>query len=334
MDQDLFHHILVTLTEKALFETPYKFSGVRDGKVENWLKYLINNFDVISMSDGERLSIIHTFLCDDALLWYTKRKNDIKTWSAFIEQIQHEYSVEEQQASQDEDGQRKFQPIVYHQQHLRRTYDHYSETIVLEETIAIDSGDLAWPEQGELCVDWLVKEQRERFRNTPINESDALNAVINTGTQLSITSKVREVLAEDTEQGVNSEVNDDRQVQLQNSIIQLVDEDRALLLSKLYDAMEHLQVKKKAKPLSLSLPVFQFALSGSGLSSNQLIPFRGNTNGRKGLLTTVIADICPVLEACRTGIASGHFWCLEQMHKCWHNDNGSGSTATLNSKDV
>ncbi|CAF0895894.1 unnamed protein product [Didymodactylos carnosus] len=144
MAQDRFQHILVPLTKRNLFVTPYKFFGTCDVRVTNWLKYLTDNFDVVSMSEEERLRIIHTFLCDEALLCYIKRKNDIETWSAFIEEMQKEYSMEEKHHRQDADGQRNFQRHVYHQQHVQRTYDQYSmETMIFEGTITVaDSGEL------------------------------------------------------------------------------------------------------------------------------------------------------------------------------------------------
>ncbi|CAF1655460.1 unnamed protein product, partial [Didymodactylos carnosus] len=213
-----------------------------------------------------------------------KRKNDIKTWSTFIEEMQKEYSVEEKQ-SQATDGQRKRQPHIYHQQHLQRVYDHYSvETIVLEKLTAVmDTEELEWPKQGESWADYEIKQQRERFRKITTNECDILNELVNSGPQLSTTSeegeeeeegeKVEEVFEENEEQGAELEVNDDRQPQLHNSVIRLMDDARTLLLSKLYGVIEHLQVNRRVKPFLSSVPLFQFALSRSGISSDPITSF-------------------------------------------------------------
>ncbi|CAF1596951.1 unnamed protein product [Didymodactylos carnosus] len=211
-----------------------------------------------------------------------KKKNDIKTWSAFIEEIQKEYSVEEKQ-SQATDGQRKRQPHIYHQQHLQRTYDHYSmETIVFEAiTTVMDTKELEWPKQGEPWADYEIKPQRERFRKTTTNECDVLNEVINSGPPLSTTSKEGE--KEEGDEKEEEEINDNKQEQLPSGVIGTMDKDRTLLLSKLYDVMKQFRVKRKLQPLLC-------ALFSSGLSS----PCFSNATSVKDsfLLKKSISDIC------------------------------------------
>ncbi|CAF1301843.1 unnamed protein product [Didymodactylos carnosus] len=263
----MIDQIIANLLRKTLETQTPKFSGSKEENVTDWVKTVTVEFKLAHCPEHEKLDWVPTFLSGEALLWYMKRKSDIQTWSAFIEEMQKEYSMEEKQ-SQNTDSQRKLQPHVYHQQHLQRTYDQYSlETIVFEETTTVmDTEELEWPKQGEPWADSELKEQMERFQKTPNSEYNILIS----HTQLSTTS------AEDEE-----EINDDKQVQLPSGTM---DKDRTLLLSKLYDVMKQFRLKRKSQSVPSSWSLLQFALSSTGLSCPC---FHNGSSGEDSLLSAV-----------------------------------------------
>ncbi|CAF1017272.1 unnamed protein product [Didymodactylos carnosus] len=86
--------------------------------------------------------------------------------------------------------------------------------------------DLRWPSENGSWLDYEVEQQRERFRKT--HECAVLSETINNGTQLSTTPEAAE-----------EEINDDQQLQSQNSVRH---RERTLLLLKLYSVMKQLRV--------------------------------------------------------------------------------------------
>ncbi|CAF1203055.1 unnamed protein product [Didymodactylos carnosus] len=115
-----------------------------------------------------------------------------------------------------------------------------------------------WSEQGETWIDYVVKQQREQFHKTRSNEYDVLYEMLNSGPQLAIT---------------------------------LEEEDRTLLLSKLYNIRKQLRVKMESKPWSSSSRSVS-----SGLSPIQSTSFCNATTGEHTLLATIISDICQLVN--------------------------------------
>ncbi|CAF1543167.1 unnamed protein product, partial [Didymodactylos carnosus] len=100
---------------------------------------------------------------------------------------------------------------------------------------------------------------------------------------------------EEEEQATDAEVNDDRRVQLQNVVIRMLSETHIPLLSKLYDAMKHLRVKRKSKSLLTSSSLLQPVSAPNGRSSVKVPWFRNDISDEESLLVTAISDICQLV---------------------------------------
>ncbi|CAF1260080.1 unnamed protein product, partial [Didymodactylos carnosus] len=156
-------------------------------------------------------------------------------------------------------------------------YDQHTSIPPTITPILLEYEELEWPEQGETWADFEIKEQRERFQKTPINECDILSS----GKQLSTAS------------GEGEEINDNKQEQLPSGVIGTMDKSHTVLLSKLYETMKQFQVKRKSQPVSLSSSLLQFTRCTGGLSP---LCFYNGTSGGKALFTTSIEDIYQVLN--------------------------------------
>ncbi|CAF1494918.1 unnamed protein product, partial [Didymodactylos carnosus] len=135
-----------------------------------------------------------------------------------------------------------------------------------------------WPKQGEPWADSELKEQRERFQKTPNSEYNILIS----GTQLPTTSAEGE-----------EEINDDKQAQLPN---ETMDKDCTLLLSKLYDVMKQLRLKRKSQSVPPPWSLLQFTLSSTDLPCPC---FQNDTSEEDSLLRTSISGNCQPVDSHR-----------------------------------
>ncbi|CAF1247846.1 unnamed protein product [Didymodactylos carnosus] len=289
--------IVAYLLRTALEEQTPKCFGRKDENVTDWIRSVTVEFELAKCPDHDKLDWVPTFLRGEALTWYIKNMDKINSWETFIEELEKKYSSVEEQHPSDSAAVTHAHSYSFHQQHYQVRYDPLTSISPTPMSTLLEYEEFEWPVQGETWTDYELRPQRKEFRVTPVAACHIFHTSTLSGT-LSITSQVEQVFEENEEQGAELEVNDDRQRQLHNSVIRLMDEDRTLLLSKLYGVIKSLLVKRKVKPLLSSVPLFQFALSSSGLSSDHITSFHGNTTGSRGLLTTSIADIYQVLDAC------------------------------------
>lgn len=65
---------------------PLKFAGSADN-VNSWLEEIEQQFNLMQLTDSDRLNLIHICLKHEALYWYRQNKNKFTTWSIFIDEI-------------------------------------------------------------------------------------------------------------------------------------------------------------------------------------------------------------------------------------------------------
>ena len=65
---------------------PLKFAGSADN-VSSWLEEIEQQFNLMQLTDSDRLNLIHICLKHEALHWYRENKNKFTSWSIFIDEI-------------------------------------------------------------------------------------------------------------------------------------------------------------------------------------------------------------------------------------------------------
>jgi hypothetical protein len=76
-----------------------KFDG--DGDVEQWLKHIVEKFDLFELTSSERNNLIPNILTGEALIWYVEHQDDMPTCLVFMKRfIQHFGSQKVNQPSQ------------------------------------------------------------------------------------------------------------------------------------------------------------------------------------------------------------------------------------------
>ncbi|CAF4599358.1 unnamed protein product, partial [Didymodactylos carnosus] len=225
--------------------------------------------------DHEKLDWIPTFLRGAASTWYIKNMPKINSWEKFTEEIEKKYELVAEKQHQSESAEvTRIHSHSFHQQHHQIIFYQHTSTLTTTMTSTpelTESEDLQWPSENGSWLDYEEKQQRDRFRKT--NDCDALNEAINSGRQLSTTSEVREAAPD--------EVSDDQRVKSQNSVIQTMDNDCTLLLSRLCGMMNKLRFTMQMQPLSKSATLLQPASAPNGRSC-----FRTDTSGGENLLAT------------------------------------------------
>ncbi|CAF1513820.1 unnamed protein product [Didymodactylos carnosus] len=275
--------IVQYLLRKTLEERTPRFYGRTDEDITNWVKTVTTEFMLAKCPDHEKLEWIPSFLREEALEWYVKHIDQIDSWEKFCDQIQEKHSLVETQPCESKPA--AVVPInthSFHPQHYQINYDEYVPTIQLNikrsTMMIVKYEELQWPAEKGTWLEYTVKQQRERFRKTKMNDCEVLNKLINSDTLLSLSA--------------DTETNDDQQ--LQNGVIGPMHKGRRLLLPKLHGTMKELGFKMELQPTSLSS--FQFAPFNDNLSSSQSLSFRNNTTTGKRLLVAIIADIYEVLD--------------------------------------
>ncbi|CAF4647930.1 unnamed protein product, partial [Didymodactylos carnosus] len=83
--------LINTILSNNLEKLP-KFGGKRNENVKKWLLDITNELNLVNLDDRQKLSVIQTFLLDDARRWFTNNMAMITEWSIFAIQIQKTFS--------------------------------------------------------------------------------------------------------------------------------------------------------------------------------------------------------------------------------------------------
>ncbi|CAF1156511.1 unnamed protein product [Didymodactylos carnosus] len=78
-----------------------KFGGKVNENVIEWITYMADEFKLAILDDSRKLSMIHTYLYDDASDWFINNMTRISNWSTFVCELQKVFSFS-QQATIDE----------------------------------------------------------------------------------------------------------------------------------------------------------------------------------------------------------------------------------------
>lgn len=83
--------LINTVLSNNLSKVP-KFSGKGNENVMKWIKEITNELNLLKLDDGQKLSVVQTFLLDDARRWFINNLDLLQNWSIFIEQIQRAFA--------------------------------------------------------------------------------------------------------------------------------------------------------------------------------------------------------------------------------------------------
>ncbi|CAF1594670.1 unnamed protein product, partial [Adineta steineri] len=83
--------ILTSRISKQLDRWP-TFGGKLTENVTKWLKDITNEMDLVKFDNAQKLSVIQTYLVDDARKWLINNMERLSTWPAFVEAIKQTYS--------------------------------------------------------------------------------------------------------------------------------------------------------------------------------------------------------------------------------------------------
>lgn len=87
MTEKLINRVLSNNVDKLS-----KFGGKNNENVNKWLKDITNELNLIQLTDAQKLSIIQTFLVDDARRWFINNMTTMTEWSIFVTQIYNTFS--------------------------------------------------------------------------------------------------------------------------------------------------------------------------------------------------------------------------------------------------
>jgi hypothetical protein len=140
-----------------------KFGGKHNENVSKWLKDITNELNLIQLMDTQKLSIIQTFLVDDARRWFINNMANMTEWSTFVTQIYKTFSSPlHQELALKQVGNR--------QQGLDETVLHYfndmMELLDMIDMKMIDQYKVAYLKAG-LKVS-LKKEVMRKDPKTPV----------------------------------------------------------------------------------------------------------------------------------------------------------------------
>lgn len=83
--------LINTILSNDLDKWP-KFSGKRDENVNKWVTDITHELNMVKLSDGQKRSVIQTFLLDDARRWFINNMVDMPDWDSFVTSIQKTFS--------------------------------------------------------------------------------------------------------------------------------------------------------------------------------------------------------------------------------------------------
>ncbi|CAF1175708.1 unnamed protein product [Didymodactylos carnosus] len=170
----MIDQIIVNLLRKTLETQTPKFSGSKEENVTDWVKTVKVEFKLANCPDHEKLDRIPIFLCGEASTWYFENIAKIHSSETITEELEKKYSLVEKQHPSDSAEVTRIHSYLFHQ-HYQVHYDQHTSIPSTITPTLLEYGELEWPEQGETWTDYEIKEQRERFQKTPINECDILS---------------------------------------------------------------------------------------------------------------------------------------------------------------
>lgn len=83
--------LINTVLSNNLSKVP-KFSGKGNENVIKWIKDVTNELNLLKLDDVQKLSVVQTFLLDDARRWFINNLELLKDWAIFIDQIQRAFA--------------------------------------------------------------------------------------------------------------------------------------------------------------------------------------------------------------------------------------------------
>ncbi|CAF3618099.1 unnamed protein product [Rotaria sp. Silwood1] len=121
----VYRPISFTMTEKLIntilsnnLDKLPKFGGKSNENVNKWLTDITNELNMVKLNDQQKLSVIQTFLVDDARRWFINNMSMMTDWSTFSIQLQKTFSsILHQELALKQVGSR--------QQGLNETVLHY-----------------------------------------------------------------------------------------------------------------------------------------------------------------------------------------------------------------
>ena len=121
-------HSLSSTISKALIDRfvkdPLKFYGSKDNVI-TWLDELEQQFQIMNLSDHDRLNLIHLCLKGEAHQWFKQHPKNFSSWSHFVSEIKNSFNSNLQRDIAFKKLQR------YHQTIHQSAFQYYNEMIKL-----------------------------------------------------------------------------------------------------------------------------------------------------------------------------------------------------------
>ncbi|CAF1437902.1 unnamed protein product [Adineta ricciae] len=84
---------LVNTILSTNFDKLPKFGGKNTENIHKWLTDITNELNLLKLDDPQKLSVIQTFLVDDARRWLINHLEELVNWNDFVRQIRQTFSL-------------------------------------------------------------------------------------------------------------------------------------------------------------------------------------------------------------------------------------------------